>query len=272
MKKILVPCDFSKPAINAYRFALDIAEKSKGVIYLIHVVDLPAFHESMLIEQDFIHFMKKKTERNFEKLLKKHGTGGVRVKFEVVFGTVSRMIVDYVNTMNIDVIVMGSHGASGVKEFFVGSNAEKVVRKSSVPVFVLKEFYRGPIKRIVFPYTLETDSQKDLVNEINLLQKFFKAHIDIVWINTPGVFYQDIYMIKRMQGYTRRYKLKNFAIHVFNDLNERDGIINFTETINGDLVVMGTHGRKGILHLLSGSVTEDVVNRVKWPIWTYVVK
>src|SRR5687767_5138515 len=102
MKRILVPCDFSKPAINAYRFALNIARKSKGAIYLIHVIDLPVFHESMLIEQDFIHFMKLKTERNFEKLLNKHSTGGVRVKSEVVFGAVSRMIVDYVNTMNID--------------------------------------------------------------------------------------------------------------------------------------------------------------------------
>jgi Universal stress protein family len=76
------------------------------------------------------------------------------------------MITDYVSAKSIDVIVMGSHGASGVKEFFIGSNAEKVVRRSSVPVFVLKDFYDDPIGGIVFPYTLETDDQKGLVAKV----------------------------------------------------------------------------------------------------------
>jgi hypothetical protein len=167
---------------------------------------------------------------------------------------------------------MGSHGASGVKEFFVGSNAEKIVRNSPVPVFVLKDFYDGEIKRIVFPYTPEADDQKHLVQKVVNLQKFFRAHIDIVWVNSPGIFYRDIDMLKRMRDFTKRYGFKNFAIHIFNDLNEREGILNFTDTVNADLIVMGTHGRKGLLHLLSGSVAESVVNHVKWPIWTCVMK
>jgi nucleotide-binding universal stress UspA family protein len=277
MKKILVPCDFSRPAINAFRFALKIAEKSKGVVHLVHVIELPLLHDTMLmpvlsIEKDFMDSMKIKTEKNFQKLVEKYEAKGVKVKSEVVFGTVSRMIADYVTAKNMDVIVMGSHGVSGIKEFFVGSNAEKIVRISPVPVFVLKDFYNHPIEKIIFPYSHETDEQKDLVKEVNDLQKFFKAHIEVVWINTPGVFYPDISILKRMTEFGKRYKLRDFTIHVFNDLNEREGIINFADHINGDLIVMGTHGRKGIAHVISGSTTESVVNHVKWPIWTYVVK
>ena len=74
-----------------------------------------------------------------------------------------------------------------------------------------------------------------------------------------------------MKEFSKRYKFRNITVHVFNDLNERDGIINFTEMINGDLIAIGTHGRKGIAHLLAGSTTEAVIKYVRWPVWTYVV-
>jgi nucleotide-binding universal stress UspA family protein len=276
MKKILVPCDFSKPAINAYRFALNIASRSRGAIHLIYVVELPVLHDTMLmpvlsVEQDYVDDVKMKAEKNFKKLVEKHKRAGVKVKTQVVFGPVSQRIIDYVKTKNMDLIIMGSHGASGVKEFFVGSNAEKIVRTSSVPVFVLKDLYDGKIERIVFSYTFETDDQKNFVGKVSDLQKFFKAHIDLVWINTPGVFYRDLDTLKRMGAFVKRYRFRNYTIHVFNDLNEREGIINFTETVRADLIVMGTHGRKGLINLLSGSITENVVNHVRWPIWTSVV-
>src|SRR5688500_2640255 len=164
MKKILVPYYFSTPANNAYRFALTIATRSKGVVYLVHVIELPVLHDSMLmpvlsIEQDFMNDTKVKAEKRFKKLTEKYKTGGAKVKFEVIFGGVSVMINDYVKKKGIDVIVMGSHGASGAREFFIGSNAEKIVRTSAVPVFVLKDFYQDPIESIVFPYVLEIDKQ-----------------------------------------------------------------------------------------------------------------
>ena len=276
MKTILVPCDFSKPAINAYRFALNIAASRKGSIHLVYVIELPVLHDSMLmpvlsVEKDLMETMKVEAEKNFKKLVEKYKTENIRVRSEIVFGAVSTMIIDYVKAKNIDVIVMGSHGATGIKEFFVGSNTEKIVRSSQVPVFVLKDYYDDPIEKIIFPYTPETDDQVALVKEVIRLQKFYKAHIHIVWVNTPAVFYRDVSILKKMNHFSKRYKLRNFTIHVFNDLNERDGIINFTDTIGGDLIVMGTHGRKGIAHLVSGSTTESVVNHVQWPVWTYVV-
>jgi nucleotide-binding universal stress UspA family protein len=215
---------------------------------------------------------KVKAEKRFKKLTEKYKRGTAKVKFEVIFGGVSMMINDYAKKKGIDVIVMGSHGASGAREFFIGSNADKIVRTSAVPVFVLKDFYQDPIESIVFPYVLETDEQKDLLAEVINLQKFYNAHLHIVWINTPAVFYQDILILKRMREFSKRYRLKNFTIHVFNDLNERDGIINFVDTIRGDLIAMGTHGRKGIARLVSGSVAKAVVNHVRWPVWTYVMK
>src|SRR5688572_15934521 len=117
MKKILVPCDFSKPAINAYRFALNIATRVRGTIHLVYVIELPVLHDSLLmpvlsVEQDFMDDLKLKAEKNYQKLIEKHKPQGVKVKFEIVFGAVSIMIAAYVTAKSIDVIMMGSQGTS----------------------------------------------------------------------------------------------------------------------------------------------------------------
>jgi len=272
MKKILVPCDFSKPAIDAYRFALDIAVKSKGIIHLLYVIELPVLHDTTLMpvlsmEQEYMNDLKTKTEHRFEKLVRKYKTD-VRVTSEVVFGSVNKTITDYAEEKALDTIIMGSHGSSGVKEFFIGSNTEKIVRHSLVPVFVLKEFYEGPIEKIILPVSFEIDDQKEFIAKINSIQSFFEAHLLLVWINTPALFTADTITIKRLELFAKRFGLKKFSIHIFNDFDEPTGIMNFTDINKGDLILMGTHARKGIAHLLSGSITEDVVNRVKCPIMT----
>lgn len=277
MKKILVPCDFSKQAINAYRNALEIAAQSKGSIYLLHVIELPVLHDSVIMpvlnfEQELFKELKEKSVSQFKKLTDKYGAEGVKVVFEVKFGAVSNVIQDYITDKSIDLVIMGSHGASGVREFLIGSNAEKMVRNSPVPVLVFKNYYKGPIKKIVFPNTLETENQEDLVMKVKALQNFFKAHLHIVWINTPAGFTSDNITRERLNKFAKRFMFKDFTIHVFNYGEEEQGILQFTQLIGGHLIAMGTHGRRGIAHVVSGSLTENVVNHTQSPVWTYSLK
>ena len=274
MKKILVPCDFSKPAINAFRFALDVAVQSKGTVHLLHVIDLPILHDTVIMpvlnfEEQLLNDLRKSAEKKFAKLTQKYKADRVKVVVKTVFGAVSRMIQDYIREQSIDMVVMGSHGASGAHEFFLGSNAEKVVRRSRVPVLVIKDYYKGPIRNIVFPNTLETEKQQDLTMKVKALQDFFKAHVHIVWINTPLNFTSDTVNRERLQEFARHYMFKNYTISIFNSTDEEKGILEFSNSIKGDLIAMGTHGRKGIAHLISGSLAEDVVNHYKGLVWTY---
>ncbi len=277
MKKILVPCDFSKPAINAYRFALDIAQQSKGTIHLVHVIELPVLHDTVLMpvlnfEEVLLKELKEKAEERFREVNRKYNTAGAKIIFKVVFGAVSRMIRDYIETESIDVVVIGSHGATGARELFIGSNAEKVVRNSRVPVFVIKDYNKRPIRNIVFPNTLETEDQEDLVMKVKALQSFFKAQLHLVWINTPLNFTSDTLTHERLEAFAKRFMLKDYTISVFNHTDEEEGIREFTTAVKGDLIAMGTHGRKGISHLINGSLTEDVVNHNNSFIWTYSMK
>lgn len=274
MKKILVPCDFSKPAINAFRFALDVAAQSKGTIHLLNVIELPVLHDSVLMpvlnfEQQLFDDLKKSAETRFKKITDKYQSEGVKVISETVFGAVWMMIQDYITKESIDVVIMGSHGASGMRELFIGSNAEKVVRKSPVPVLVVKDYAKGPIKRIVFPNTMDTENQEELVMKVKALQNFFKAHLHLVWINTPLNFTSDAVTGKRLEAFAKRFMLKDYTINVFNHRDEEKGILEFASSIKADMIAMGTHGRRGISHLLNGSLAEDVVNHNKGLVWTY---
>ncbi len=277
MKKILVPCDFSKPAINAFRFALDIAAQSKGSVYLLNIIELPVLHDTALMpvlnfEAELLQELKEKAEKSFSKLIAKYVTEGSKVIGEVIFGSVSRQILEFTNAKKIDLVVMGSHGASGLREFFIGSNAEKIVRNSLVPVLVVKDYSKRSITSIVFPNTLDTEHQEALTMKVKGLQAFFKAHLYVVWINTPVNFTSDTETFKRLESFAQRYMLKDYSLHVFNHRDEEAGIFEFTNKVKGDIIAMATHGRKGISHLLNGSLAEDVVNHTRGLVWTYSLK
>ncbi|QOI95970.1 MAG: universal stress protein [Flammeovirgaceae bacterium] len=277
MKKILVPCDFSEQAVNAFRFAVDVADQAKGEVHLVHVIELPVMHDSVLMpvmsfEEALLKELREKAEKEFKKLKDKYA-GKLSVTSQVIFGATSRMITDYITDNAIELVVMGTKGASGVKEVLIGSNAEKVVRRSPVPVIAIKKYAKASsIKNIVFPNTLDTEKQEDLVMKVKALQNFFKAQIHIVWINTPTNFTPDRITFERLNAFAKRFMFKDFTVSVYNDPFEESGIINYTHAVKADMIAMGTHGRKGLAHILSGSVAEDVVNHVDCPIWTYALK
>jgi nucleotide-binding universal stress UspA family protein len=167
---------------------------------------------------------------------------------------------------------MGSHGATGMREFFIGSNAEKVVRQATVPVLVLKNYYLGPIKNIVFPNTLETEAQEDLMMKVKELQHFFNAHLHIVWINTPLNFTSDSVTRKRLEQFAKRFQFKNYTISVYSHVDPEEGIIEFAKTVDGSMIAMGTHSRKGFAHMMHGSLTESLVNHTDMLVWSYTLK
>ena len=276
MKKILVPCDFSEQAIGAFRVALDIAAASGGQVHLLNVIELPVMHDTILVpalsyEEELSKELKSKAEKEFEKLKKKYAKEGQKIKVNVHFGATSVMILHYIDETGIDLVVMGSKGVSGIREVLIGSNAEKIVRKSPVPVLVIKKYVKASsIKNIVFPNTLEQD-QEHLTMKMKAMQHFFGATLHIVFVNTPSNFIRDVVTRKKLKDFAKRFMLSNYTINIYSDTYEESGIINFAQSVNADMIAMGTHGRRGLNHVLGGSVAEDVVNHVDCPIWTCTI-
>jgi nucleotide-binding universal stress UspA family protein len=117
----------------------------------------------------------------------------------------------------------------------------------------------------------ERDNLKDIVSRIKDLQRFFKATLHIVKVNTPGNFSQDVVMEQKLKDFASKGGLRNYTINIFNDVDEETGIVNFAHKIKAGMIAMGTRGRKGLVHAISGSLAENVVNHVDSPIWTYTL-
>jgi nucleotide-binding universal stress UspA family protein len=277
MKKIVVPCDFSEPAIEAFKFALEIAHHSKGEILLLNVVEIPVIHDTMIVptlymEDVFFKEIKAQSEKKFNQMRDKWAKEDIAISYFVEFGSTTTTIREFIKKKDADLVVMGTHGTSGLREFFVGSNTEKILRTSDVPVITIKKSVKtNSITNIVFPSSLH-EEQEELVHYVKKIQGFFKATLHLVHINTPALFMRDSITRKKLKDFGNSYSLKNFTINIYNDLDEQAGIHNFTKEIGGDMLVMATHGRRGLNHFLSGSIAEDIANHIECPIWTMKIK
>jgi nucleotide-binding universal stress UspA family protein len=277
MKRILVPCDFSEPALEAYKFALNIAAATQTEVYLLKVIDLPFAYETAMgavpyaFSPEVIQEIEQRAKNDFEKMKALHPPI-VQVTFTAIQGPVTSTILSFITDNKIDLVVMGTHGASGWTEFFIGSNTEKMVRLSKVPVLaVRKSFHLSSIKTIVFPTTLEFD-QVHFIKKVKELQLLLSARLHLLLVNTPYNLRRTTDEMESMEEYAKHYELTHYTLNTRNDFHEQDGIVNFVNEIKADMIVMGTHGRRGLAHLFSGSVTEDVVKLVKCPIWTCSIK
>jgi nucleotide-binding universal stress UspA family protein len=282
MKKILVPTDFSKPAMIAAEVATDIARRANAELTLLHVVE-EAVGNSMNVEgqvsaggpwEERLFTMKliEKAKKQLAKLVEDSRFDGVKVKQELRVGSPYHGMNKIITERKFDLIVMGTAGRSDLEQMIIGSNTEKVVRRSHCPVLTMhnkpasKEF-----KNIVYATSMDKDEEifSRIVRET---QKIYDSTVHLVRINTPGNFQRDAVVKKYMQAFAKKLQLKNFTLNVFNDVSEEEGIIYFADSINADLIAMATHGRTGFAHVLAGSIAEDVVSHSRRPVLTFVTQ
>lgn len=273
MKSILVPCDFSPEAGEACAFALQIAGRTGGLVHVLKAVDLPVMYESALgaapyyFDPTLIRELKEDARAQFEKLSAAF-PASVKTEFFVQEGPVTPIIRQFIADHAIDLVVMGTRGASGLEEYLIGSNTEKVVRFSPVPVFAIRKSVPiDSIRNIVFPTTLEEPPA--LMNHLKALQAFFKARVHVVVINTPYNLQRSVDEEERMKSFAQQNGLSDITLQSRNEFREPQGILAFSKEIKADMIAMGTHGRRGLAHFFAGSIAEKVVNHVETPLWTY---
>ncbi len=274
MKKILVPCDFSTQAIQAYKFAMDVAVAAQGEVLVLKVVDLPFLYESAFGVQPSWHdpSIEKEFEQQFrkqyEKMKQMHAEIPAPVSFSTARGSVAITILKVIEEQNIDLVVMGTQGGGESELSSIGTNTARIIRSSPVPVISLRNAIDiSAIKNIVFPTGLELD-QKRLVSRVQSLQALFNATLHVLLINTPNHFQEDRVSRNSLNEFARHYKLNTHSLNVRNDIHEVDGIIDYSSEVKADIIAIGTHGRKGLSHALYGSIAESVVNSARCPVWT----
>lgn len=274
MKHLLVPCDFSNAAVEAFKFAVELAASNQSEVMVMKAIDVPIIYEgpytggTYVLDPPIMAELEARARKDFDQLKSNYVKGNILVSFTIHHGSVAGMIRQIIDDKKPDLVVMGTQGASGWDEFFVGSNTEKIVRHSNVPVMVIRKAPKlASIKDIVLPTTLESD-QVDFMAKVKELQSLFGATLHLLIVNTPGNLMRGSGEKQQMEKYTEQNGLKDFTINIREAFSVEEGITNFVHEIEADMLAMGTHGRKGIAHLFMGSITEDLVNHIHCPIWT----
>lgn len=274
MKRILVPTDFSKNAEYALRVAAQIAKKNNSEIYLLHMLELPhqgndAISSGSAIPQ--IMFFKDMAINKLETLMDADFLEGINVSEIIQFEKAFDGIMEISKKNNVDLIVMGSHGASGYEEMFIGSNAEKVVRSSEVPVLIIKnETAEFKADKLVFASDFSDEIKKPFAKLVEFAT-IFNSHLDLVMINTPNSFKSTAVAEKIMTDFLEGTNFTNYSTHIYNDVNVEKGILNYSSSVDADLIGMCTHGRTGFSHFFNGSISEDLVNHTVRPVITFKI-
>jgi len=140
-KKIVCPVDFSEFTNDIIKYAVSLAKKYDAEIHLLHIIpNLNYFtpYESFLTPENLVLIernIEKEVEKDFKKIMKGFDVPLVKaIKTGVVFVE----IIDYIKAENIDLVVIGTHGRSGIEHILIGSVAEKIVRKSPCPVLTIR--------------------------------------------------------------------------------------------------------------------------------------
>ncbi|AXG69479.1 TRAP-T-associated universal stress protein TeaD [Kordia sp. SMS9] len=274
MKKILLPTDFSEQAEYALRVAASLARQNDATIYLMHMLEMPSHllsGDSNLNVPEQLLFMKIAHER-FEKTMEQDFMEGINVEITVERDKAFDGITQAIRQHEIDLVVMGSSGASGLKEMFIGSNTEKVVRTADAPVLVIKnDIPDFKVDHFVFASDFG-DDQKLVFEQAVDFANSFNAKLHLLFVNTPNRFVTTDVAQKKMDAFIEGFEdLADHELHIYNDTKIETGILNFSRAIDADLIGMSTHGRQGLAHFFNGSISEDLVNHSLRPVITFKI-
>jgi nucleotide-binding universal stress UspA family protein len=283
-KKILWPTDFSQASLKVLPYLELFKEKLDIEVQVVHILrDLADYYAPFLSDPVFYLRLDEKTTKDAKESLKKTvdtlKNMGIRVKGTLIRGTPYIEIVRFAEKEDMDLIVMGSKGLTGFEHLLLGSVAEKVTRKSSIPVLTVREEVKKvEVKRILFPTDLSETSYVAFDLALSLAELFdSEIHMLHVLELLSGekmkaealledTQFEDMAVsIKRVMKEEKRISILK---HVIRGFDAGYSIPEFADEIDADIIVMATHGRSGLSHVLLGSVTEKVMKLSSKPLLT----
>jgi len=287
IKHILVPVDFSEFSTKAAEYALFLAEKFCARVTLFHAMVLfkTDIKEKEHLES-YEEVIEKIEDKRFKKLqdhCKKGEKKGVEVDSVLERGiSEADTILDHCSDGDYDLVVMGTHGRTGIKRWTTGSVAEKVVHHSPVPVITVhKDIKKFSIKNILIPDDF-SDFSLQAIEQGKGLAEVFEAKC--TFLHTVMQREHELYYnISSKPILETNPQLKDIII---NNIIDRTGmkrdkaeyvvmegtpykiIVQYAEENNIDLIVMGTRGLGALMHALIGSNAERVVRTASCPVLT----
>ncbi len=275
MYKVLVPVDFSKRSEYATKMAAQIGKNINCEIYLLHLVELPSGIIDMGAGSNFsipksMVYLRKVKEKMIALKTQLFNDSQV-VKYSIKFQHPYEGIKNYVSKINANLIVMGSQGVSDFEEMIIGSNTEKIVRTSTIPVVVVKtDSKKFKFKNFIFASNYDDENKVAFKKFLDFAHQF-NAKIHLLKINTLDRFESTTDTKEKIKEFIREYNLPKKTISIYNDTSVVKGITNFAKEVNADLIALSTHGRSGLSSLFNSSIARDLSKNALRPVITFKI-
>ena len=274
---ILVPTDFSTRAGYALSLACEIAQRQQASIRLLHILEHP---EGVLLnasgdinlekptDNSFIIELLKAANESMDNLAKSCGYTDV-IK-DVHIGTPNSDLAENIIDTSADLIIMSYEG-KGEPET-LGKIPEKVIRTAACPVITIKSATAlEELKSIVYASNL-SEKESPVVEQLKVLQQQLQAKVMILKVFTTNYIFPGESHWKAIHEFIKQNEMNNSYPHFIHATSEEEGILEFTQKQGASMIAIGTHGRKGLARLFSGSIAEDLSHHSHLPVWTCNLK
>ena len=267
MNDILVGIDFSKCSINALEHALNIAHKADQDIIMVWVNRRESQKE---LYNPGSNNIIEEVNKRFEDLISKYKADfKPELKFEIREGKIYKEIVKAADENDVSLIVVGSHGSSGFEEFWIGSNANKTIASTHIPVITIrrKTDVGRELKRIVFPID-STPATRQKIIYTALLAGYFDAEVHVLalyTVNLRRVEERVDKYAKQMLEYLEDEGIKTVYITQRAD-NITNSTIEYAKKIDANLIAIMTEQEHSASNILMGPYASQMVNNSPIPV------
>ena len=245
MYRVLIPTDFSANAYNALSYAKQLLADTTCTFFLLHTYTPAVYRSDYLLESPgqigLGDVLKYNAERNLEKLVKRISKEFSNPKHRFVTHSAFNILYDeidqMVNNEKIDITIMGTQGATGAKEIFLGTHAVHAMKKSTIPLLVVPPNSAfTPPKRILFPTDYEVTVYEDTIEVLDYLMKEHQCKLDIMHVSSPeGLSKQHI---ANQLGIASLFAKSSIEFHDWPDQDLIPAIEKFIEEHDSNLLVM----------------------------------
>lgn len=268
MKDILVAIDFSKCSIHALEYAINMANTTGSNVLMVWVDNIRS-DESLF--PDYKGDNRKEITSNFNELIKKYGSElrGGELSFKIRKGKVHHEIANQAKYSDVRLIVTGTHGVTGFEEFWIGSNAYRIVTYAPCPVITVRTNYKFKpgIHKVVLPIDSSVETRQKLPFTTKLA-KYFDSEIHVIGLYSTSIRAVrqkvDDYL-KQVSKYLEeeniKYKVENLEAE-----NITNAAIDYANDVDADIIAIMTEQETTTANLFLGAYAQQMVNHSPIPV------
>lgn len=279
IKSILIPTDFSELSESALKVGIAIAKRQGAKITLLHAISpdsyWPSPSDDTMPDFQLLSDFKLSIEEKLKRLADKFETEtGVKFSSKLMEGSPAEMICKFAFTEDVSLIVMGTHGTSGLREFFIGSEAYRVVKNASCPVLTIPgNWPNTDFKKVLFPIRLVPEALEKYVFAKPIIEKNNSELIllGLTEEDKPGDL-KDIALL------IDQFKLKLYMNNIIYKTalcpceNFPAKVMEIADECNSDLIILTANFDYDFRTFFVGPYVQQIVNHSMRPVLSIKTK